>query len=178
VGGREECALGDPTGKLLYEGRHLSLKQTGSWEFVERRGKAAGVMVVAVTSEGRLLLVEEHRPPVRGRVLSLPAGLADDPPGEDPARAAARELREETGYEAEGFELLGGGPSSPGLSSETVSFYRARGVRRAGPPTGEEEITVHEIPVAEIDTWARAREREGFRIHPLLWSGLYLGGWR
>jgi ADP-ribose pyrophosphatase len=136
-------------------------------------------MVVAVTPEGRLLLVEEHRPPVGGRVISLPAGLAgDEGQAEDPAQAAARELREETGYEAEAFELLGGGPSSPGLSSETVSFYLARGVRRAGPPTGEEEITLHAVPVSEVHSWARAREREGFRIHPLLWSGLYLWGQR
>ena len=177
VGKRMGEAPRRPKDALLYEGRHLSLKQTGSWEFVERRGRAAGVMVIAVTPEGRLLLVEEDRPPLGGPVISLPAGLADgEGEAEDPARAAARELREETGYTADSFERLAGGPSSPGLSSETVSFYLARGVRRAGEPTGEEQITLHAVPVSEVPAWARAREQEGIGIHPLLWAGLYLWG--
>lgn len=160
--------------RLLYEGRHLSLRQRGSWEYVERRGRAGGVMIVAVTDEGRLLLVEEDRPPVEGRVASLPAGLAGDERPEEESEAAARELREETGYEARELRFLGGGPSSPGLSSETVHFFLARGLRRVGEPSEEEAITLHEVPLDSVRDWARAREREGLRIHPLLWAGLYL----
>lgn len=161
--------------KTLYEGKHLSLKRTGSWEYVERRGRAGGVMIVAVTPEGKLLLVEEQRPPVGGRVLSLPAGLVgDEASGEDPREAAARELREETGYVAPRLELLGGGPSSPGLASETVSFFLARDARKAGEPTAEEEITLHRVPLGRVRSWTRAREREGALIHPMLWAGLYL----
>jgi ADP-ribose pyrophosphatase len=107
-------------------------------------------------------------------VISLPAGLVGDQGPEDAAEAAARELREETGYEAASLELLGSGPSSPGLAAETVTFFLARGVRRAGPPTGEEPITLHAVPFEEIRAWARAREREGIHVHPLLWAALYL----
>jgi ADP-ribose diphosphatase len=161
--------------KLLYEGRHLSLKQTGTWEYVERRWKAGGVLVVAVTADGTLLLVEEYRPPVGGRVISLPAGLVgDEGKPEDPAGAAARELREETGYETAALEFLGEGPSSPGLSSETVSFFLARGVRKEGEPTADEEITLHAVPLPEIRNWTRERASQGALIHPLLWAGLYL----
>lgn len=160
--------------KLLYQGRHLSLKQRGSWEYVERRANAGGVLVVAVTPEGRLLLVEEDRPPVGGPVVSLPAGLVGDEGAEEPAQAAARELVEETGYEAQALEFLGGGPSSPGLAAETVSFFLARGVRRVGEPAPEERITLHAVRPGQIRAWARERERRGASIHPLLWAGLYL----
>lgn len=164
----------DREDRLLYEGRHLSLRQTDSWEYVERRGKAAGVMVVAVTPKGNLLLVEEYRPPVSGRVLSLPAGLVGDDGPEPASVAAARELREETGYEAVELEFLGAGPSSPGLASESVSFFLARQTRRAGEPTGVEEISLHEIPLGRVREWTREQERGGALIHPLLWAGLYL----
>jgi ADP-ribose pyrophosphatase len=161
--------------RLLYEGKFLSLKQRGSWEYVDRRAGAAGVMVVAVTPEGALLLVEEERPPVGARVVSLPAGLAgDEDAAEEPSQAAARELREETGYEAQALDLLGGGPSSPGLSAETVSFFLARGVRRVGEPAPQGKIRLHAVRPGEVRSWAREREREGILIHPLLWAGLYL----
>ncbi|MGH9368359.1 MAG: NUDIX hydrolase [Thermoanaerobaculia bacterium] len=170
-----ERSSADSQEKLLYQGEHLSLKQTGSWEFVERRGKAGGVMVVAVTPEEDLLLVEEYRPPVGGHVISLPAGLVGDGgKAEDPAEAARRELCEETGYEAAALEFLGGGPSSPGLASERVSFFFARDVRKTGEPTAEESITLHLVPLPRVRSWAREREREGALIHPLLWAALYL----
>ena len=165
----------DSEERLLYEGRHLSLKQTGSWEYVERRFQAAGVMVVAVTSGGDLLLVEEDRPPVRARVISLPAGLiGDGGASEAPDLAAARELHEETGYEASSLEFLGEGPSSPGLASESVAFFRARGIRRKEDAAAEEGITLHHVPVGQVRDWAQERAAGGARIHPLLWAGLYL----
>ena len=160
--------------EVLYEGKHLSLKRRGAWEYVERRGRAGGVLVVALTPEDEILLVEEERPPVSGRVLSLPAGIVGDSGPEEASEAAARELAEETGYAAPRLELLGSGPTSPGLASESVTFFFARDARRVGEPTAEEEITLHRVPRARIDDWIREREREGMLIHPLLWAGLYL----
>jgi ADP-ribose pyrophosphatase len=160
--------------RMLYEGRFLSLKETRGWEYVERRGRAGGVLIVAVTDGGNLLLVEEERPPIRGRVISLPAGLVGDEGEETAEEAGRRELLEETGYTARAMELLGGGPSSPGLANESVVFYRARSVSRTGPPTGPEAITLHEVPLADVRVWAAERERRGAAIHPLLWAGLYL----
>jgi ADP-ribose pyrophosphatase len=170
-----EVSPADGRERVLYEGKHLSLKQKGSWEYVERRWKAGGVLVVAVTADEKLLLVEEYRPPVDGRVISLPAGVVGDAPGQEtPIVAAARELREETGYDATSLDFLGSGPSSPGLASESVSFYRARGLRRVGDPSGPEAITLHTVALAEIRAWTRGKEREGALIHPLLWAGLFL----
>ena len=48
----------------IYLGKHLEFLRTESgWEYVARAGAANGVTIVAVTDEGRLLLVEQKRPP-------------------------------------------------------------------------------------------------------------------
>lgn len=162
---------------VLFEGEHLSLLRAARWEYVERRGRAAGVMIVAVTAERKLLLVEEYRVPVRANVLSLPAGLVGDEGRRESARTAARrELREETGYSARAFRFLGAGPVSPGLASEHVSFFLAEGVRRRGEPSGDETITVRSVPLENLREFARRRARAGVEIHAMLWAGLRLAG--
>lgn len=60
--------------------------------------------VLAVTPDGRLVMVRQFRPGPDRVVLTLPGGLID--PGETPQEAGARELREETGYSAESVELV------------------------------------------------------------------------
>ena len=63
------------------------------------------VTVVASDLDGRMLLVRQYRPVVEGYTIELPSGLVD--PGETPEASARRELLEETGHEADDFELLG-----------------------------------------------------------------------
>jgi ADP-ribose pyrophosphatase len=63
------------------------------------------VGVVAVNSAGELLLVRQFRPAVWGTTLELPSGHIE--PGQTPEQAARTELLEETGHEAERFELVG-----------------------------------------------------------------------
>jgi len=163
--------------EVLYRGSHLTLRRRGGWEYVERRDRAPGVLVVATTAAGDLLVIEEFRPPVNARVVSLPAGLVgDEGEAESPETAARRELLEETGYECRELEPLGGGPSTPGLASEMVSFYRARGVRKVGEPRAEEDIRVYEIPMASAVEWTLGRAAEGALVHPMLWAGLLLAG--
>ena len=62
-----------------------------------------GVTVVALTGE-EVVLVEEYRPRQRRTFLTVPGGAVDE--GEDVCAAGRRELREETGYEAEAVEYV------------------------------------------------------------------------
>ena len=81
--------------------RHLQLVRRGGWEYVERPNVTGIVVIVPVTRDGELVLIEQYRVPVDRPVIELPAGLAGDVPGTEGERleaAARRELLEETGY--------------------------------------------------------------------------------
>ena len=163
---------------VLGEGKFLRLVSLGGWESVERSRGAGVVAVVAVTVDGRVILVEQFRPAVGANVVELPAGLAGDGAefsGESPAEAARRELQEETGYSAETFVELGTFASSAGLSNESVTFFLAKSPSRTGPGGGDgsERITVHEIPLSEVDEWLKEAAGSGRMIDARVYTGLY-----
>ena len=161
--------------KTIFEGKHLFVKERDDWQYVERKSSTEAVAVVAETDDGALVLTEQHRKPLDRRVIDFPAGLVGDEEGtSDPAKTAKKELEEETGYTCDSVELLTRGPSSPGITSEIVSLYRARGVRKRGEGggVGGEDITVHVIPRAELRDWLKKKEREGVLTDLKL--GIYL----
>ena len=81
------------------------------------------VSVAAVTREGELILVKQFRPGPEAVLFSFPEGYIDS--GETPERAAARELLEETGYEAEEITFLKKRRSA--YSTETCYWMLATG---------------------------------------------------
>jgi ADP-ribose pyrophosphatase len=161
----------------LYAGRHLKLVADGTWEFAERTRATGGVVILAFTSRDERLRVEQFRPPVGRRVISLPAGLTGDGDvREEAAASAARELKEETGFRATSVQELAIGPSSPGLTSEMMTFFHARGVEKIEGAVidPDEEITLHVVPRAELTAWLRTREKEGLLIDYKIYAALYL----
>ena len=174
----------NPTHKItLHTGKFLALVKEGRWEYVDRLGATGAAIVVAVTNERKLLLVEQYRIPVHARTIELPAGIiGDDPGGSDECStdAAKRELLEETGYAAERIETLTTGPASSGLTSEVVTLLLASGLKRvhAGGGVGHENITVHEVPLSEVHDWLAAKASEGLLIEPKVYAGLYFIGRR
>ncbi|HTR40995.1 MAG TPA: NUDIX hydrolase [Pseudomonadales bacterium] len=163
---------------VLYTGKYLSLVKEGHWEYAHRVNATGAVVIAAVTEEQKILLVEQYRIPVQSRTVEFPAGIIGDEidlKDESHAEAARRELREETGYDAEQIETLTTGPASSGLTSELVTLLRASGLRRVGAGGGvaHEKITVHEVPLSEIDTWLAAKVQAGLMIEPKVYAGLY-----
>src|SRR5580765_8823238 len=112
--------------RVVAQGRFITMVDDAGWEYVTRHGVTGIVVLVAVTPARELVLVEQYRPPVRGRVVELPAGLVGDHhghEGETLAAAAHRELLEETGFQAREMVELGAGPVAVGVSDEIVTFF-------------------------------------------------------
>ncbi len=159
-----------PPEEIMWEGRFITAKRRGSWEYVGRaRGiRAAVIVAIDEAPDGRhVLLVDQYRVPLGKRCIELPAGLVgDEEEGEEATVAAARELEEETGYHASRLESLGEFYSSPGMVSESFTLFRAHDLMKTGPGGGVEgeDIRVLRVPLADIHGQIAALRNQGYAI--------------
>ena len=131
---------------------------------LNRQAAADAVCIVPVTEDDRLVMIKEFRYPLNSFCIAFPAGLME--PGEDIVESAARELREETGFEPLRDEqgaprvrvLAQAGYSSAGMSAETVQviYLSVENEPAHGQATEENElIEVFTLPIAQIETFLR-----------------------
>ena len=163
--------------ETLYEGEYIRLKKRGHWEYAERTNAGSAVIVIAVTPDDCLLFVEQFRPPMNAMTIEMPAGLVGDLDAMDTMEEAARrELLEETGWRAGEVKVLMVGPTSSGMSNELIAFVRARKLTRVHDGGGDESenITVHEVPLADAPRWLAEKMAAGYSMDPKLWAGLWL----
>jgi len=108
------------------------------------------VNVIALTDEGKVLLIRQFRLGTRTITVEIPGGMAD--PGEEPLAAARRELLEETGYEALTWEAIGVVAPNPAIQDNRAHTFLARGAHKTGEqqPDEDEEIEVEEVPLTRI----------------------------
>lgn len=81
------------------------------------------VTILPMIDDRHVCLIQNFRPSVNETLIELPAGTLE--PGEAPEATAARELLEETGYEAGKIELLHSFLLSPGILDERMRLYLA-----------------------------------------------------
>lgn len=123
------------------------------------------------------MLTEQFRPALGCITIDLPAGLCGDMGNEQPIIAAIRELEEETGFTTEDIRRVAQCPSSPGLTSEVLTYFQcsdATKVADGGGAEGEgENITVHTPELSSIDQWLDQQVQMGKMIDPKVYLGLY-----
>jgi ADP-ribose pyrophosphatase len=99
----------------------------------------SAVVVVPVLPDGRTLIVSQYRYAMERETIEFPAGKLD--PGEDPLKAAYRELEEETGYRAGRMVPLLPFAPAVGYSTEIIHGFVAYDLTETGNRPDEDEIT-------------------------------------
>ena len=149
---RQDAVL-DPSGK------------PGIYYVIEAR-PALGV--VAITKRNTVVLVGQYRYPLKAWSWEIPEGGGEA--GETLQQAAARELAEETGYEAEEWTMLGQVHTSNCFTDETGSIFLAQGLTEGkARPDSTEKLEVIEVPLEG----AMAMIRRGEITDAISVAGLY-----
>jgi len=116
--------------------------QTAPREIVRHNGASA---IVPVDGSGQVTLVRQHRVAAGRFTWEIPAGKQ-----EDPFLAAQRELEEETGLQAEKWQLLTCIDTTPGFCTERISIYLATGLsQHSAHPDADEFLHLAKMPLHE-----------------------------
>lgn len=127
---------------------------------------ATAVVIVAVADDD-VLFVEQYRPTIRETQLELPAGIVER--GESFTQAAERELREETGFEAETLVCLQDFWTCTGLLRHRRGIVFAEGLTPAEQELDDNEfLTPKAVPVDDAISVARTPPTNDATIEGLL----------
>jgi 8-oxo-dGTP pyrophosphatase MutT (NUDIX family) len=131
---KDKCET--PSGKIIDEYFVVELPPT--------------VCAVAITEEGKVLMVKQYRHPIEETILEIPGGFIDK--GESPETAIKRELKEETGYEFSSITAVGKIAANPGVLDNFTYLFLAQGgektsVQKLDP---NEELVVEQISLQEL----------------------------
>lgn len=135
------------------------------------------VNVIPLTPDDQVVLVEQWRHGARSSQLETPGGLMD--PHETPEECARRELREETGYEAEDVILLGSVYPNPAIQANLQHYVLARDCRKVADLKLDhaEDIQVQLAPLADIPFMiANSTIMHGIVIGGFYWLDLFRRG--
>jgi 8-oxo-dGTP pyrophosphatase MutT (NUDIX family) len=140
--------------RRVYENPWISVREDqvvrpdgepGIYGVVHYKNVAVGILAV---EDDHVYLVGQYRYPLERYSWEIPEGGC--PEGEEPLRAAQRELKEETGLEATSWQRLGEAYLSNSVADEYAVWFLATGLT-AGEvtPEGTEKISVRRVPLRE-----------------------------
>jgi 8-oxo-dGTP pyrophosphatase MutT (NUDIX family) len=164
------------TVRKVYEGRVLRLNiervtlPNGAVAELEIAHHPGGACIVALDQDGCVCLLRQFRHAAGGWITELPAGKLDG--REPPLVCARRELAEETGMTAGQWDDLGHFFSSPGVFTEVIHVFLARGlVLCAAAPEQHEVLEVHWLPLEQALAQASDGSLQDAKtITGLLWA--------
>ena len=108
------------------------------------------VCVIPVLENGDVIVERQYRYPLARVILEIPAGKLDSP-DENRLSAIQRELREETGYTAEEWTVIGDFHPAPAYSDEFITMYMARKLHRGDQHLDADEfLDVSTVPLKDL----------------------------
>ncbi len=126
--------------------------ETSLREYIRHPG---AVVVLPMLDDGRLLLERQFRYPLDRVFLEFPAGKIDR--GETPLTCAKRELMEETGYTASGWQFVCTVHNAIGYSDEVLYIYLAKRLQPGkDSPDAEEFIETFSVTLPQLLEWVKA----------------------
>ena len=127
------------------------------------------VNIIPLTVDHRVVMIRQYRHGSREVTLEIPGGLVDS--GDTPEGAAARELSEETGYQADKMLKIGVSNPNPAIFNNRCYTFVARNVRKARDPIPDqtEDIEVVLVPLMDIPELIR----KGKIDHAIVISAFY-----
>jgi len=149
----------------IYSGKVISLQvddvllpnnKESKRELVKHPGAVA---IIAITSDNKLVVVEQYRKALERTLIEIPAGKIE--PGEDPKDTALRELEEETGFTASDLHYIQSFATSPGFADEIIHIYVAQGLKKleAKRLLDEDEfVELHECSLADAEKWIQSQK--------------------
>ena len=161
--------------KDIYSGKIVKLyvdtirQPSGSTTIREVVVHPGGVTAVPVLDDGRILLIRQFRYPIGKYILELPAGKLDS--GQPPLETVARELEEEIGYRAGSLTHECTFYTTPGICTESIHLFLARGLTPCKQHLEEgEHITVEAHTIEEcLKKMETGEIRDGKTILGILW---------
>jgi len=166
--------------RMLYDGRVFGLRRD---EVIEPNGVRArrevithpgSVVVLPVLDDGRILMIRQYRYAAKQYLWELVAGRIDG--GESVKQAAARELREETGYRAKRFSVFLDMFPTPGFVEERMHILLAEGLTEGeAEPEADEKIFSRAYKLRELKQMMKRGElRDAKSIAGILYYSTFL----
>lgn len=137
-------------GRLLHVFNDKVLLPNGNEAGRDLIRHVGAVCVIPILEDGRVIIEHQFRYPINEVIIEIPAGKLDSK-SEDHLEACKRELREETGYEAD--EWIDIGPLYPtaAYSDEVINAYIARNLRKGERNLDDDEfINIELVPLEEL----------------------------
>ncbi|MDR1604195.1 MAG: NUDIX hydrolase [Gracilibacteraceae bacterium] len=158
---RRELAETPVKSDIIFDGRIIRVEKDvallpNGKETVREIVRHPGAVAVVAARAEEFIFVRQYRYALAEITLEIPAGKLE--PGEEPALCARRELREETGYDAE-LDFWGMYYSSPGFSDEKIYVYGARDLTWA-PLVADDDEFLRVVRLSRAETFARLRQGE------------------
>jgi ADP-ribose pyrophosphatase len=152
--GHREASAERLASRTVFAGRRIEVRvdrlrlpngAEHDFEMIHHPGAAA---IVPLLGSGEVVMLRQYRYATGGWLLEIPAGTLE--PGESPERCAARELREETGFQAGALQPLGWIWTTPGFTDERIWLYLATALSGGRQALERDELlSLERLPLAQ-----------------------------